>query len=94
MNKQFEEWLKNYSPMYRFYVDGYSWDKLPFSMQWGAYLEFFDSVGISIEVHHYPSYDWCFFIYNPTLHTQGKLLKTRTEAQQEAIKKAFEILNK
>ena len=83
-NKQFEEWLKDSSIMYQFYVDGYTWDRIPFSMQWGVYLEFFDSVGIDLE------YEFNFIITHWTQFFKKR--PTRTEAQQEAIKKAFEII--
>ena len=88
MNKQFEEWLKEYLKKNRSLM--LIWGNLPFSMKWGVYLEFFDSVGIQIEVWRLSKWE-----YN-IVHGEGialdQIFETRTEAQQEAIKKAFEIL--
>ena len=102
LNDQFEIWVvdryedelyamgNELEPTFTHYSN--TFQELPFSMQWGVYLEFFDSVGIYI----YPR------VKNYTdLHTRLDMVRifhlkeiTRTEAQQEAIKKAFEILNK
>jgi len=66
----------------------------PFSMQWGVYLEFFDSVGIQIDIDIYLESFKCF------LHTKEKTdangyrhFDTRQQAQTEAITKANELFN-
>jgi len=65
----------------------------PFSMQWGVYLEFFDSqrdidIEITLDVYHSTVIGYIYTIrgceYDPK--------DTRTEAQKEAIKKAFYLL--
>ena len=104
-NKQFEEWLgNNYYDLLKLVttttmsttmsttIDGIVknvFDKLPFSMQWGVYLEFFDSVG-GIRISD------CRASNNYTTYINGDVvrcsLSSRTETQQEVIKKAFEIL--
>ena len=101
MNKQFQEWfysISKYSDM--IYSDGergeyrtniqYVWDSLPFSCQWGVYLEFFDSVGISISCEFKNEY--IIRDDNKGQQWYGIDFESRQEAQQEAIKKAFERL--
>ena len=62
---------------------------------WGYLLEFFDSVGLEVFIHG----DLSILIYNNNLDSDQKgwethlsNKKSRQQAQQEAIKKAFEIL--
>ncbi len=106
-NKQFEEW---YDVAYS--SDGVKlrydhFEQLPFSMQWGVYLEFFDSVGICIDSVWRFDLGFGFILidkYGHETHSyydvkfnsicDAIFWDTRTEAQKEAIKKAFEILNK
>ena len=73
------------------------WGNLPFSMQWGVYLEFFDSVGIHINLVQtwsgFGLIGWGWHMSKPSgSPLQNSNIGTRTEAQQEAIKKAFQIL--
>ena len=104
-NKQFEEWLEGSStkPRAPIMIDCLDngleinirateyFYQLPFSMQWGVYLEFFDSVEIDIHVFGSRSDNrWYYEIRND----RNKSVESRQEAQQEAIKKAFEILEK
>ena len=94
MNKQFEEWLhKEYN--HEMYMDFNAefvsheiFDQLPWSMQQGVYLEFFDSVGITI-YNSAPerSGEWSIMVRSKCVSGE-----TRQRAQQEAVKKAFEIL--
>ena len=115
-NKQFEEWLSNYNKTllnHKIETGAQSiafslqpkdiWSNLPFSMQWGVYLEFFDSVGITIQIS--PDWDYTkiggtgdltfeYIVFGLKPPGEGLMgFKTRQEAQQEAIKKAFEILS-
>lgn len=76
---------------------------VPFSMQSGVLLEFFDSVGIYIEVSfnpsvysmdeviHYNVFEWAI-MENENYH-HNEYFKTREEALKEAFKKANEIYN-
>lgn len=74
---------------------------LPFSMQFGIYVDFFDSVGIDINMFQTPINCFRMYIkvngkvvYNPIREqNEGAILKTRTEARQKAIEKANEIYN-
>jgi len=103
MNKKFEEWLYKSRIMIR---TGFTTEssvfvslidlfkELPFSMQWGVYLEFFDSVGICVNVWNAaPIIDnmWMYSVCGKE-GTFAVYSETRQQAQQEAIKKAFEIL--
>ena len=83
-NKQFEEWHSNskYKAVNFMY--------LPFAYQWGVYLEFFDSVGIYICSGEFIN-EFKIFT-NSIVEEQFTNFKSRQEAQQEAIKKAFELL--
>ena len=105
LNEQFEIWVVDrYED--EFYAMGHeleptfthysnTFQELPFSMQWGVYLEFFDSVGVDVTITRNKGFANRLFhlaiINKKRLDTK---FDTRTEAQQEAIKKAFEILNK
>tara|TARA_R110000772_G_scaffold257526_1_gene374427 strand:+ start:714 stop:1004 length:291 start_codon:yes stop_codon:yes gene_type:complete len=91
-NKQFGDWL-----MERFYqshrhspnIDTIKYFKALYpAMQWGVYLEFFDSVGIRI-VFEWEDDEWDVLVGGVWLIDA---YNTRQEAQQAAIKKAFEIL--
>jgi len=95
-NKQFKEWL--FEKMNEFGRCNYgesSFKLLPFQFKWGVYLEFFDSVGIKIIIgRQWWNGQWKFYIDSKQTHLEFGDRLTRQEAQQEAIKKAFEILNK
>lgn len=61
---------------------------LPLSMQWGVYVDFFDSVNIITPVI---SQGWeCFYT---TWRGNMQQFKTRAEARKAAIEKACEIYN-
>ena len=91
----FKEWYGNYYlfgkdyPEYSFKPHYEHFIKLPFSMRWGVYLEFFDSVGISVGSMK-QSKNW----YKAHAFIHDFRCNTRKEAQQEAIKKAIEIYEK
>jgi hypothetical protein len=95
--KRFEEWLDSQ----RFSPFGYDIDasnisgfyNIPFSMQWGVYLSFFDSVRIHLDAFIGKSREkYHYEIFGDGIYKCEKTFDTRTEAQKEAIKKAFEIL--
>lgn len=96
MNKQFEEWYKNNMGIFAPSIGRFK--VMDFSLKWGVYLDFFDTVGIIIEVEPNVSgaqiFIWLFDKENncfEKIHSQG-VEGVRTEAQKEAVKKAFEIL--
>ena len=96
MNKQFEDWLDD--KMHEELNGNYgtiTFKTLTPALQWGVYLEFFDSVGIMIQVE-WNSFDFFFFgmIRDSNKKTRVDSLehRTRPEAQQESIKTAFETL--
>jgi len=96
MNKQFKKWYQTNDKHYKSQVgvnlpvNFKSFNMLPFSMQWGVYLEFFDSIGQQIEITHYRKQ----YLAELMFDNWAEYFDTRQEAQQEAIKKAFEILDK
>lgn len=105
MNKQFEEWLYgkkvsklgNYDRISKMVYASPHFNNLPFSMQWGVYLEFFDSVGVIIQMNAGVAKKFYYTIHNRKwahgTDIESRLYKDRPEAQQEAIKTAFEILD-
>jgi len=103
--EDFEKWLignpYDYDEpiLYQEMPDFYN---LPKSFQYGVYVDFFDSLGIMIElqVHVIPSMQGrCFEGIRPVILSNGKFynvgasFKTRERARTEAIKKANEIYN-
>jgi hypothetical protein len=68
--------------------------ELPNSMQYGVYVDFFDSVGIYIQIEtrifdkEHPCY-----IYSKTVYNRVGLFKSRQQARTAAIEKANEIHN-
>ena len=71
--------------------------KLPLSMQYGCYVDFFDSVGIDLaifkskKIHRTEYMMGVYDVYlNSSIHSPWQSL---TEARTEAIKKANEIYN-
>lgn len=99
--KDFEKWWERYafennlmeSGQGESYPIGIWWfkQKLTFSMQYGVYVDFFDSVGIKIEIIYAVTHGWLLRIHGTSL--QSNFFKTRHEARTEAIKKANEIHN-
>ena len=99
--KEFEDWFR---PRYmdnkttgEIRVTLYDFYKFPFEWQWGVYLEFFDSVNLNIQVEAdlFEMNDlkpnvWKYQYYVDSI-TDEIWFNTRTEAQQEAVEKAFEI---
>lgn len=64
--------------------------ELPFSMQWGVYLEYFDSVGLNPNIYRYSENKWEAYQFDLS---DGEFYQTMKKAQQEALKKACEIRN-
>jgi len=65
---------------------------LPPSMQYGVIVDWFDSVGIVIEIEI--DKDFGFFSSVNHSSSHNGYTKTRTQARQKAIDKAVEIYNK
>lgn len=96
----FEKWYNDYSNKI---LEGVTWViikdvfyKLPPSMKYGVYVDFFDSVGIEINIELKGSE----FDYSIKENKNGSLLfteydwsETRHEARTKAIEKANEIYN-
>lgn len=75
-------------------------DKLPDSMKWGVYVDFFDSAGIRIDIdvdapERYEQGDWFdYYIYTKTsTYENERPFTTRPEARKAALEKAIEIYN-
>lgn len=68
-----------------------------FSMQYGVYVDFFDSVGIYLQVRTYfDKYEWKVEQIDTELRRLNQLsenVATRFEARQKSIEKANEIYN-
>ena len=71
-------------------------DDLPKSMQYGVYVDFFDSVGIKISVnftHENFRFDGWWFTILTNNDEIDKPFDTRQEARTKAIEKANDIYN-
>jgi len=67
------------------------------AMQYGVYVDFFDSVGIAINIDKKSYTQTCAVTINAVYLNNGKeitIFKTRQEARTKAIEKANEIFNK
>lgn len=91
--KDYEKWLcNNNTPFWRVFNE--EW--ITPSMQYGVIIDWFDSVGIVIEIDFiFHLKHWC----SSTIELDGRYeiydtLKTRHQARQKAIDKAVEIYNK
>ena len=86
--------MKEYEPQEDWDIDFYS---LPFSMQYGILVDWFDSVGIYIDISKvFGDLEYRWWIEDETLRLedyQSEAFKTRTQARQKAIEKANEIYN-
>ena len=81
------------------YYNGEKFESLPYSMQYGVYLDFFDSVGIRIvididfENEVYDKFALYIEYKKHSFCSYGMNFKTRQEARTEGIEKANEIYN-
>jgi len=103
--KDFKKWLDNEFDVdeqpIRFYqdhadVETYAsehFEILPFSMQYGVLVDWFDSVGIYIEVLIIDIEDEVQFFYDVNNFCCSENFETRPPARQKAIEKANEIYN-
>ena len=94
--KDFEKWgNKEYYQTVRHYhdIDFIQWfDSLPKSCQYGVYIDWFDSVGIYIEIQidHFEVGATYFLINNKY---QSPIFFTRNDTRQKAIEQANKIYN-
>ena len=65
----------------------------PKSMQYGVYVDFFDSVGINIEITNDNKHIKTFWVDVNAKETDDIELNSRSEARTAAIEKANEIYN-
>lgn len=86
--KKFNEW---YYCAYHMEYSDFNFDQLPFEMQSGVYLAFFDSVGIVVSVDELDNL-WCSFVNDDSRHNDWNI-PSRPEALKEAIKQANKIYN-
>jgi len=89
--EDFEKWRKkqNYN------VDAPYFYELKYSMQYGVYVDFFDSVGIEIEITKWDEDTWQCLVSNKKTLIADELydMYSRLEARTAAITKANEIYN-
>ena len=94
-NEDFEKWFKA-NVSYEYYGDQSSYNitedftDIPFSMQYGVYVDFFDSVGVIIEIQADDQSDYFIVLIDNLFNGSGK---TRHEARTKAIEKANELYN-
>jgi len=68
------------------------WNSVPKSMQWGVYVDFFDSVGLNISINcGLITKTFSYKIHDFQVHDIGSEIKTRSEAREKALEKAIEI---
>jgi len=95
----FEKWLYDWEiskgcfPLFDANDHEQEFNALPFSMQWGVYLEFFDSVGIYVNIAGRVDLFWGNIYVGDKSGSAQRTQKSRPEAQTEAITKANEIFN-
>ena len=93
----FEKWyIKKDVSEDEFYNIWEEWSSLSTSCKNAFYIDFFDSIGIYIEISFYDDSYWTYNIYSnkPVLEKEtANICNNRQEATEEAIKKANEIYN-
>ena len=89
--EQFENWY--FDSGQNAYCDLRSFYLYPLSMQWGVYLEYYDSLRVNINALGYNSI-WAYEVnINGIQKCEDFNCSTRQEAQTEALNKADEIVN-
>ena len=90
--EDFEKWYSKLTGDYPNWRELY---KLPESMQYGVYVDWFDSVGINILIT--VEFDFGYIIVEKRydeIEEVKRWYNTRPEARTKAIEKAVEIYNK
>ena len=71
--------------------------ELPDSMKWGVLVDFYDSVGIYINIIYECSEEDCYYYFDGVFMDKydigENMYKTRTEARKQALIKAEQIYN-
>lgn len=91
--KDFEKWYSNPIRKELQYRELRSFYDLPHPMQWGVIVDFFDSVGINIEIAVYQFNDGGECFEARTCNDDLEQFRTRHEARAAAIEKATETYN-
>jgi hypothetical protein len=94
-NSIYNEWFFNTDIGGLRFYDHY-WIKIPPSMQYGVYVDFFDSVGIVLDViktDFNKKFNLQVYVGNSDIEECSDGINTRPEARTAAIKKANEIYN-
>ena len=92
---KFEELeLNDYGDLYEVFDVSYIFEQLPESMQYGVYVDWFDSVGVEIEITQSERFEgvWCYYFEESMNDYQGNA-STRHKARTKAINKANTIYN-
>ena len=92
--KDFDKWMFEDTQFeaYSDIAEYFDLDKLPFSMQYGVYVDFFDSVDIIIHSgRSLKAFSW--YATYTLKHYQTRVASTRSKARIGAIKRANEIYN-
>jgi hypothetical protein len=100
--KDFKKWLlddffaKGKKPSISHKLNALSFKNISASMQWGVYVDFFDSVGVYLEdIYLFQRQGFISYVHDiPTLEEDDNLYKTRHEARKAALEKAMEIYEK
>ena len=90
--RQFKSWY--YNECLNEEIDYYSFVLLPFEMQIGVYLAYYDSLDLLIGIEYQYGFKWTLLEVNEgqDFHCGG--FDTRNEAYKEAFKKANDLINK
>lgn len=101
--KQFKEWLKIIyvkNLHFKNIHDVIGFENLPFEMQIGVYLAYYDGLGVEIMVKSWRQSKNVFIysvneLYKESCYSndEDKIFNTRNEAYKEAFLKADELIN-
>jgi len=95
--EDFEKWFKEFHPFFEldsseWYEDEKYWDDLDDSMQYGVYVDFFDSVGSEVYITN-GLFDIEIRQNRTLIDRSWGEVATRHEARTKAIEKVNEIYN-
>tara|TARA_R110000787_G_scaffold276483_1_gene385429 strand:- start:672 stop:980 length:309 start_codon:yes stop_codon:yes gene_type:complete len=92
--EEFERWFAKKSKEDQYWYVGYNkFELLPDSMQYGVYVDFFDSVGLFIEIANDNKEIKTFWLDINDKEIDDVELNSRPEARTTAIEKANELYN-
>ena len=90
--EDFENWYRKQTPEMGYWYSILNFNNLPFSMKYGVYVDFFDSVGLIVEAQRCLN-GYKYYVTSTPKYFQAFEYKTRQEAREKAIEKANEIYN-